>query len=88
MEDIELNLKPATDIDVAMNKWFSDIEKTMNKHIPKRKYKTLSHPKATDNIRRIHIHNTHLLQEADPKNWTPRQRERPKQLRDCYKRSV
>lgn len=78
----EMNLRPAEDINMEMNKWFVQITRAMKKHIPKTKYRTLPHPRITEEIREIQSeYNT--LQQAVHQNqnqWTRQQRTRLREL--------
>lgn len=78
--NIQIEGQPSEEINRQMNKWFNTITNAMNKHIPKTQYRTLPHPRTTDEIRNIQIQYNTLQQHAHREGWTRQHRQRLTEL--------
>lgn len=69
-------------VNFEMGRWFDKVEKALNNHIPKTRYKILAHPRLTENIRRIKVQYNPLQQEVQQNQWTVHYRNILKNLQD------
>lgn len=74
---IDLDGQPAEEINTQMHLWFATITQSMERHIPRTQYRTLPHPRTTEEIRQIQTQYQTLQRQAHTHQWT---RERRQQL--------
>lgn len=82
VERPDINLTPAENINSEMNKWFSLIMNAMDKYIPKTRYKTLPHPRTTNEIRNIQQQYQELLRASCQDQWTQQRKRRLRELQE------
>lgn len=70
----DLNNQPTRQIDDALHNWFGKVKTAMKDNIPQVKYRTLPHPRITNELKLLRNSFNNIQRRAENTGWTPQLR--------------